>query len=123
MIFTDESIGFDFGVAGTCTAFPAFQKQFGVPYAGQASGYLVPANWQSGWSGASSAGSILGELTAGWLLDNIGRKHSIVVGAFFTAVGVGMQVGSTEWKLFLAGRLINGECQHEWRMMFEDIAD
>jgi MFS family permease len=101
-------IGFDFGVAGTCTAFPAFQKQFGEVYPSQASGYLIPARWQSGWAGASSAGSIVGEISVSYMLDTIGRKHTIAVGSLFTAIGIGMQIASTEWKLFLAGRFING---------------
>ncbi|PMD60991.1 general substrate transporter [Hyaloscypha bicolor E] len=100
-------LGFDFGVAGTCTAFPAFQKQFGEVYPSQASGYLIPARWQSGWAGASSAGSIVGEISVSYMLDTIGRKHTIAVGSLFTAIGIGMQIASTEWKLFLAGRFIN----------------
>jgi fucose permease len=74
----------------------------------QPSGYLIPARWQSGWAGASSAGSIIGEISVSFLLDNIGRKHTIAVGSLFTAIGIGMQIASTEWKLFLAGRFING---------------
>lgn len=31
----------------------------------------------------------------------------ILLGCIITAAGVGMQVGSNEWKLFLSGRLIN----------------
>lgn len=104
-----RAIGFDFGIAGTATAFPAFQKQFGIPFPSQPSGYLVPARYQSGWSGASTAGDFLGVIVAGQLLDLIGRKHIILAGCIVTAAGVGMQVGSSEWKLFLAGRLINGE--------------
>lgn len=36
--------GFDFGVAGTLTAFPAFQQKMGIPFPSQPSGYLIPAN-------------------------------------------------------------------------------
>jgi MFS family permease len=42
-----------------------------------------------------------------FLLDKIGRKHTIAVGGIVTAIGVAMQVAASEWKLFLAGRLIN----------------
>lgn len=45
---------------------------------------------------------------SGPLLDTIGRKHSIFAGIVFTSVGIGMQIASHEWKLFLGGRLING---------------
>lgn len=44
-----------------------------------------------------------------FLLDKIGRKHTIAVGGVITAIGIAMQVAAHEWKLFLAGRLINGK--------------
>ncbi|KAJ9611497.1 hypothetical protein H2200_004681 [Cladophialophora chaetospira] len=100
-------LGFDFGIAGTATAFPAFQQKFGIPYPSQPSGYLIPATWQSGWSGASSGGDIVGVLLAGQIADWIGRKPCLGIGAILTATGVGVQLGSHDWKVFLAGRLIN----------------
>lgn len=99
--------GFDFGLAGTATAFPAFQKQYGRPFPSQSSGYLVPANYQSGWAGASMGGLIIGVIAGGQLLEVMGRKHSLALGSLITAVGVGIQLASHEWKLFLAGRLIS----------------
>ncbi|KAJ9136628.1 General substrate transporter [Pleurostoma richardsiae] len=100
-------MGFDFSLAGTATAFPAFQRVMGVPYPSQASGYLIPAYIQSSWSGVSTAGDIVGVLISGQLMDRIGRKYTILVGTILTAVGVGIQVASHEWKLFLGGRLVN----------------
>ncbi|KAF2094705.1 general substrate transporter [Rhizodiscina lignyota] len=102
-------LGFDYGTAGTATAYPAFQEQFGIPWPSAPSGYLVPARWQSGWSAATSAGGLVGALLAGWLVEKIGRKHLFGGGAVVTAVGIAMQVGSHEWKLFLGGRIVNGE--------------
>jgi MFS family permease len=103
-----DCAGFDFGIAGTCTAFPAFQQKFGEPYASQASGYLIPARVQSGWNGASAGGEIIGVLIAGLLLDWMGRKHTMIIGAVCTAVGVGLQQAASSWQLFLVGRLVNG---------------
>lgn len=37
-------LGFDWGIAGTATAFPAFQKVMGKPYPSQPSGYLIAAS-------------------------------------------------------------------------------
>ncbi|KAL1891833.1 hypothetical protein Sste5346_007377 [Sporothrix stenoceras] len=100
-------MGFDFGNAGTITAFPAFQQVMGKPYAGQASGYLISASIQSAWNGVATAGDIAGVMVSGQVLDRIGRKHSILFGVVFTAVGIGMQYASQEWKLYLGGRLVN----------------
>jgi MFS family permease len=97
--------GYDFGAAGTCTAFPSFVKHFGEPFEGS---YLIPARVQSGWSGASTAGDILGVLAGGYLIDVIGRKHTMLFGSVFTAAGIGMQQGASGWQLFLVGRLISG---------------
>ncbi|KIW64068.1 hypothetical protein, variant [Phialophora macrospora] len=99
--------GFDWGVTGNAAALPAFQIQFGKPFPSNASGYLIPANYLSGWSGAASGGDIIGILLAGQLIEWIGRKHSLAVGTVVTAVGVAMQIASSEWILFLCGRLVN----------------
>lgn len=81
-------------------------KRFGYPYNGS---YLIPARIQSGWTGASTAGDVIGVIIGGYLIDIIGRKHTMLFGSIFTAVGVGMQQGAHEWRLFLVGRLIGGK--------------
>ncbi len=100
--------GFDFGVAGTATAFPAFQKTMGIPWPNEPSGYLIPARYQSGWSGASTAGDVVGIMISGQIMERIGRKHTLALGSIITAIGVGIQVGSPGWAVFLVGRSING---------------
>lgn len=102
-------LGFDFGIAGTATAFPAFQKVMGIPWPSQPSGYLIPANVQSAWSGVSTGGDIVGVAISGQLMERIGRKWTIMTGIVLTSIGIGIQIGSHDWKVFLAGRLINGK--------------
>lgn len=101
-------IGFDFGIAGTATAYPAFQEAMGIPWPSQPSGYLIPAKIQSAWSGVSTVGDAIGILISGQLMDRIGRKWTTLIGAIFTCAGIGVQVGSNDWKAFLAGRMVNG---------------
>jgi MFS family permease len=72
-----------------------------VPFPSLPSGYLIRASWQSAWSGASAAGNIVGVLMAGQLADLIGRKYTIGIGTIVTAAGIGIQVGSEGWKVFL----------------------
>ncbi|KAL2106793.1 hypothetical protein VUR80DRAFT_6210 [Thermomyces stellatus] len=100
-------MGFDFGVAGTLTAFPAFQQKMGIPFPSQPSGYLIPANVQSAWSGVSTGGDAFGILISGIIMDRIGRKWTVLVGCVLTAAGIGVQMGADDWKEFLAGRLVN----------------
>ena len=42
-------------------------------------------------------------------MDRIGRKWTVLVGCILTAAGIGVQIGSKDWRAFLAGRLVNGE--------------
>ncbi|CAK7229752.1 hypothetical protein SCUCBS95973_007334 [Sporothrix curviconia] len=100
-------LGFDFSLAGTLTAFPAFQRLMGVPYASEASGYLIQAHVQAAWSAISTVGDILGIVISSFVMERIGRKHTIFFGIVFTSVGIGMQIASHEWTLFLGGRLVN----------------
>ena len=51
---------------------------------------------------------MVGVILSGQLLDLIGRRHTLGIGAVMTAAGIGIQVGSHDWKVFLAGRLVNG---------------
>jgi MFS family permease len=101
-------LGLDNIVGGQILALDAFQKQYGIPYAGAQRGYLVPASWQSYWAAASQAGDFLGAICASYLLEKIGRKPNVLISAILTSVGVGLQIASVEWKLYLVGRLING---------------
>lgn len=79
----------------------------GIPYAGEASGYLITARVQSAWSAISTVGDILGIIISSLIMDRIGRKHTILFGIVFTSIGIGMQIASHEWTLFLGGRLVN----------------
>ena len=49
--------GYDAGVSGNAAALATFQRQFGIPFAGEKSGYIIPARVISGWSGAANGGS------------------------------------------------------------------
>jgi MFS family permease len=101
-------LGLDNIVSSQILAFSAFQKQYGVPFASAESGYLVPASWQSYWAAAAQSGDFAGAIAASYLLEKIGRKPNVLISAILTSVGVGLQLASTEWKLYFVGRLVNG---------------
>ncbi|KIW42677.1 uncharacterized protein PV06_06203 [Exophiala oligosperma] len=100
-------LGFDFGLSGTLTAFGPFKKQYGEPYPSVAGGYLIRAPIQSGWTGVSTVGDIVGIFISGYLLDWVGRKHTLGIGAVLTAAGVAVQIGVQTWRGFMVGRLVN----------------
>jgi MFS family permease len=55
------------------------------------------------------SGLIVGVYFGGHLLERVGRRHSLGLGAALRGFGVGMQVGSRKRKLFLGGRGVAGE--------------
>jgi len=40
-------------------------------------------------------------------MNHVGRKPIILVGSAINAVGIGLQQASSEWKVFLVGRMLN----------------
>ncbi|KAF9066480.1 maltose permease [Rhodocollybia butyracea] len=66
--------GYDVVVIGSFYGQPDFTKRFGVIAPGSATGYAIPAAWQSGLSNGSSAGGIIGLLINGWAADRFGPK-------------------------------------------------
>lgn len=57
----------------------------------------------------STVGDIVGIFISGYLLDWVGRKHTLGIGAVLTAAGVAVQIGVQTWRGFMVGRLVNGE--------------
>lgn len=101
-------LGYDVLVAPTVAAYPKFQEQMGIPYPSQPSGYLIPANRLSGFVACSTAGDILGNICSGFVMVRFGRKPVLLGAAVVAAAGVAMQVSTSSWKVFMAGRFING---------------
>ncbi|KAF2172696.1 hypothetical protein M409DRAFT_49238 [Zasmidium cellare ATCC 36951] len=101
-------LGYDVLVPSTVSACPAFQRKMGVPYPSQPCGYLIPANRLSGFVACSTAGDILGNLCAGWVMMRFGRKPVLLAISLVAAVGLAMQVSSDDWRIFMGGRFING---------------
>ncbi|KIY70586.1 trehalose transport-related protein [Cylindrobasidium torrendii FP15055 ss-10] len=72
--------GYDVIVISAFYGHPAFLKRFGVVSPGTATGYALPAKWQSALSNGSSAGGIIGLLLNGWAADRYGPKIVMQVG-------------------------------------------
>ena len=80
-------LGYDVVVASTVSAYPAFQKQMGIPYPSRPSGYLIPANRLSGFTACSTAGDIVGNLCSGDIMVRYGREPVLLVAALIAAIG------------------------------------
>lgn len=61
-IYLILACAFDNSAAGSVVGLPRFRQDFGYAFAGD---YVIPANWQSAWSGAPNAAQVLGTFTGG----------------------------------------------------------
>jgi len=105
-IFVILITSFDNQVGGTVIGIPKFRQDYGSPFKGD---YVLPAEWQSAYSGGPTASSVIGSLGAGYIGDRIGRKLMYLVAFIFVFVGVTLEVvshGSNE--IFFSGKFING---------------
>lgn len=55
-----------------------------------------------------SVGSLVGLLFTPYLLDSLGRRVSLLVGALFMLLGIALQAGATGFGMFVAARFILG---------------
>lgn len=81
------------------------RKDFGYAYDGS---YVLPAKWQSAFSGGPVASSVIGSLSIGWLSDRIGRRLGYACCFIFSIVGITLEVVATSNPVFFSGKLING---------------
>ncbi|CCF33005.1 MFS hexose transporter [Colletotrichum higginsianum] len=96
---------FDNQAGGTVIGIPQFRKDFGSFFEGD---YVLPAKWQSAYSGAPVASAVIGSLGAGYVADRIGRKWTYFISYIFIFVGITLETISTTNEIFFAGKLIAG---------------
>ncbi|KAK9482555.1 general substrate transporter [Lipomyces starkeyi] len=95
-------IGIDAGIIATAiaqTSFTDFMFPPGTKNASSLLGAIVSMG---------SAGSAIGSLIVGLLLEKIGRKYTLAFSTFFTIVGALFQTVSNGVSLMIVGRLVAG---------------
>ncbi|KAK4213405.1 maltose permease [Rhypophila decipiens] len=82
--------GYDYVIIGTISAMPSFQRDFGeLFHAGTPKAqWILPSLWLGLWNFISPGLSMPGAIVAGWFQDRFGRRASLAVGSFLSAVGV-----------------------------------
>ncbi|KAH6686416.1 MFS hexose transporter [Plectosphaerella plurivora] len=96
---------FDNQAGGIVLGIPAFRKDFGSAFDGD---YVLPAKWQSAYSGGPVASAVVGSLTAGWVADRIGRKWTMLGCYALIFIGITLEVVATTNEIFFAGKFIAG---------------
>lgn len=100
---------FDNNASSSILGIPQFRQDFGSAYAGS---YVLPAKWQSAYSGGPAAATVVGAFASGWIVDRIGRKF--LIGGCYLIVMVGITVeiiannAADPNAVFFAGKFING---------------
>ncbi|KAL0934641.1 MFS hexose transporter [Colletotrichum truncatum] len=96
---------FDNQAGGSILGIPQFRQDFGSEYNGD---YVLPAKWQSAYSGAPVASAVIGSLGAGYVADIIGRKWTYLLSYVFIFTGITLETISTTNEIFFAGKFIAG---------------
>src|ERR1700754_3164053 len=68
-------VSYENQAGGIVIGIPQFREDFGSYYQGN---WVLPANWQSAFSGAPVAATAIGALTTGQVADWLGRKKGII---------------------------------------------
>ncbi|RDW73244.1 hypothetical protein BP6252_07151 [Coleophoma cylindrospora] len=104
-VWTTLLVSFENNASGTVISIPQFRKDFGTFYQGS---YVIPANWQSAFSGAPVASTAIGALMAGQIADWMGRKNTIAAALLGSYVSVTLEFIATTNPVFFIGKLLNG---------------
>ncbi|KAL6702488.1 hypothetical protein ACN47E_001613 [Coniothyrium glycines] len=104
--------GYDYVIVGTVSAMPYFQQDFGILFEDK---WILPSTWLALWNVSSPIGGMLGALFGGWLQDKIGRRLTLGISSFLSAIGVAIMYisylpdGITGRRVaFLVGKFFQG---------------
>ncbi|KAL2256770.1 hypothetical protein VTK26DRAFT_1150 [Humicola hyalothermophila] len=104
--------GYDYVIVGTASAMPSFLRDFGVELNGE---QILPSMWLGLWNFISPGCSMVGAVAGGFFQDRFGRRASLAVGSFLSAVGVAVCFASNKPAaidsrrgMFLAGKGFQG---------------
>ncbi|KAL3428807.1 general substrate transporter [Aspergillus tetrazonus] len=98
-------VAFDFAAPSAILGVPQFRKDFGYFYQGD---YVLPAKWQSAYSGAPVASGVVGSFMSGWLGDKIGKKAMIGFAYGLILAGISVEMVATTNEVFFGAKFMIG---------------
>ncbi|OLN83277.1 Maltose permease MAL31-like protein 3 [Colletotrichum chlorophyti] len=98
-------LSFDVQAAGSVVGIPEFRKDFGYAFNGD---YVLPAEWQSSFSGAPIATAVISSIASAELADYIGRKKVLALALIISFIAVAIEFIATTNAVFFVGKLLNG---------------
>lgn len=87
-IFVLVISSFDNQAGGIVLGIPQFRKDFGYAFEGN---YVLPAKWQSAYSGGPTVSTVIGSIGSGYISDKIGRKRMYAVVFAVVLIGVTLE--------------------------------
>lgn len=103
--FLCVTFGFDGLAGGVVVSIAEFRKDYGTAFGDD---YVVDANWQLGFQGATLFGIIFGGWLSGLAINKFGRQV-VILGAYIILVGgVFGQVFSRNLAEFFVGKIFTG---------------
>ncbi|KAK9312418.1 general substrate transporter [Lipomyces starkeyi] len=104
-VWTVLLVSFENQASGNILGIPEFRKDFGSYYDGN---WVLDSRWQSAFSGAPTASSVIGALGSGQIADWIGRKKLVMISLALSFAAITMEFVATTNELFFGGKLVNG---------------
>ncbi|KAK7427645.1 hypothetical protein QQZ08_005920 [Neonectria magnoliae] len=98
-------VSFDVQAAGSVVGVPQFRKDFGFEFENS---FVIPAKWQSAFSGAPVASAVISSLICAELADWIGRKNVLLGSLIISLIAVAIEFIATTNLVFFLGKLLNG---------------
>ncbi|ETS78020.1 hypothetical protein PFICI_10082 [Pestalotiopsis fici W106-1] len=104
-LFTCLLVSFENQASGMVLSIPEFRKDFGHAYEGS---YVLDTKWQSAFSGAPLASTIVGTFGASPLADKFGRKPVLIGSILVSFAAIALEFISTTNEMFFGGKFLNG---------------
>ncbi|CAO2653367.1 Nn.00g027780.m01.CDS01 [Neocucurbitaria sp. VM-36] len=101
-------VSFETQASGAVVGIPQFRKDFGYEYPEGSGKYVLPAAWQSAFSGAPSASKAVACLVTGQIADWIGRRYTLLIALVIAFIAIGVEFVATTNAVFFVGKLVNG---------------
>ncbi|KAF4123885.1 Sugar (and other) transporter [Geosmithia morbida] len=104
-VWTVLLVSFENQASGIVISIPRFRKDFGDAFEGD---YVVPAKWQSAFSGAPVASQVAGSFLCGTIADSIGRRWTFFSAILVSFAAITVEFISTTNAEFFGGKFLNG---------------
>jgi MFS family permease len=79
--------GYDLIIVGAIVGVDSFVAEYGTLHEGE---MIIPNIWLTLWLALPPAGSALGALTGGQLMDIVGRRYSLMIGSVASALAIAL---------------------------------